>query len=97
MFLNILLFDVKTFSLTHSFTVAHTENKGLYSFPKVFCGLLIFCEQYIFREKEVYQHLQEYLNRARRLSERKEDMTEVCVLCLHCIEVSVQKYFVLSP
>ena len=41
-----------------------------------------------FREIEVYGHLEEYIRRASGLAEQKEHLIEVCVLCVHCMEVS---------
>ena len=55
-----------------------------YSFV-VFC---ILKHILLFREKEVYQHLEEYIRRASGLAGKREDLIEVCVLFVQCIEVS---------
>ena len=41
----------------------------------------------VFRKKEVRAHLQEYLCRASGLTEKREHLIEVCVLCVQCMEV----------
>ena len=48
---------------------------------------------FVFREKGVYEHLEEYLRRASSLAEKREDLIEVCVLCVQCMEVS--RYIIL--
>ena len=41
-----------------------------------------------FRENEVYKHLEEYIRRASGLTQLKEHLIEVSVLCVQCMEVS---------
>ena len=49
---------------------------------------LTFSKQiFVFREQEIYEHLEEYLRRASGLAEKREDLIEVCVLFVQCLEV----------